>query len=63
MSNSEKEPLKRRLYEFKLMKEYRNEKRVFDYQVPAYSRDEALIMIGQTFNDPKDEYILRLIEG
>ncbi len=63
MSDNHKEPVRGRVYEFKLEKVYRHTKRVFNYQVPAYSRDEALIKIGQTFNDPNDEYLLRVLEG
>lgn len=63
MSDAQKEPPKGRLYEFKLEKQYRHAKRVFNYQVPAYSRDEALVKIGQTFSDPNDEYKLTVLEG
>lgn len=63
MSNSQKEPQQRRLFEFKLQKQYRHAKRVFNYQVPAYNRDEALLKVGQTFNDPNDEYELTVLEG
>lgn len=63
MSDAQKEPQQRRLFEFKLQKQYRHSKRVFNYQVPAYNRDGALLKVGQTFNDPNDEYELTVLEG
>lgn len=52
----------RKLFTFKLQKKTEDTTREFSYQVPAYSRDEALVKLGQTFHHD-DKYELLVLEG
>ncbi|WNA16091.1 hypothetical protein XaC1_448 [Xanthomonas phage XaC1] len=52
-----------KLFQFKIRRVYADKVRDSNYQIPATSRDEALIKLGQTFSNSKDEYELTLIDG
>jgi len=55
--------MQNKLFVFTIKRTYADKVRESNYQIPAKNRDEALIKLGQNFNNAKDEYELELLEG